>query len=54
MSLETRKAVAKKYRDGFYQADPVAKLWAEEFYPLESVKQKKKEKADNTEMSQGL
>ena len=45
MSEETRKAVAAKYRDGYFQNDAVAKAWADEFFPLDSKPAKEDKKA---------
>jgi hypothetical protein len=46
MGLETQKRVAKLYREGYFQNNPVAKARADEFYPLD-----KKEVPKETKVS---
>lgn len=43
MSEETRKRVAKLYREGKFQNDPVAEQWADEFFPKGSEKKEEAE-----------
>lgn len=50
MGLETRKKIAKMYREGkAWQNDLQAKAWADEFFPL--VKEEKKEEKEKSKKS---
>ena len=42
MAEETRKKIAEQFRKGFFQGDPVAEKWADEYFPLEEKKEEKK------------